>query len=725
MTQTAGRRPDILAVAGLLVLTMAVEAPLLVGGTALALDGITQFVPWYAWLGERLRAGALPGWNPHTFAGMPFAGAPLSGWGYLPAMVLFTLLPVHLATPAYLLTTLALAGTGMYALARALRMPIAGALTAAVAFEFSGYVFLANPCCFAYAQVEAWLPWTLLGALIATRATDWGGRLRGWALSGLALSQVLVAWFGQGSLYVLLALGAWLVWCTVVTPQQPARTAVRVGRLALHGGAMIALGTALGAAGLLPRLEFNAVSTLAGGYPASEAGQAAAVGGWRMGDFAQLLRPGIWYAGVVPLALASTAPLVAWRRHATPFFVILAAVAAVLALAHQTPLHDALAALPVAGRLHPHSPERVLLVAYPAVALLAGATVSSVAHTPRGAGIAVVALITVAGDLLLGLHTGVAGLREARRAERLVDVDLAAAFDPGPAGAWLQVHGADTGRYFGYAPQIVDGRARTWAYSVRWADPQIAALLENNQALGAGLSDIQGYDPAHIARYDHVITALNGRRQDYHFADVRPEGLFSPLLDMLNVRWVLVPSRSARDPQPGDPARIAALAARLPTVYDDGTVRILARPTALPRAWFVHDARREPEPLRLLASGAVDPATTVLLEVDPPPLGQPTNPARDQARIVAYEPERIRVETTSDADALLVLSEIAYPAWTATVDGEPATLLVANHALRAVPVPAGTHTVELRFRSVALATGTALSAVTALGLAIALMTRKP
>ena len=41
-----------------------------------------------------------------------------------------------------------------------------------------------------------------------------------------------------------------------------------------------------------------------------------------------------------------------------------------------------------------------------------------------------------------------------------------------------------------------------------------------------------------------------------------------------------------------------------------------------------------------------------------------------------------------DAPGLLVLSEVYYPAWKAYVDDLPVPLLAANHALRAVPVPA-------------------------------------
>ncbi len=719
---------DLWAVAGLVALAVVVEAPLLLGGTALALDAVTQFVPWYAWLGEQLRGGNLPGWNPHTFSGMPFAGAPLSGWGYLPAMLLYTVLPPALATPAYLVSTLALAGAGMYLLARALRMPITGALVAAVAFELSGYLNLANPCCFAFAQVEAWLPWTLLGVEIAARAGGWAGRVRGWALSGLATSQVLAAWFGQGSMYVLLALMGWIFWRTVLDPPAADPWRARPARLALHAAAVLGLGLALGAAGVFPRLELNAVSSLAGGYPAADGGQAAAVGGWRVADFARLASPGIWYAGVAPLALAAAAPFVARRRYAVPFFTLLAAAAMVLALERQTPLHAALLAIPGADRLHPHSPERVLLLAYPAIALLAGTTVSALHMklssasggrrvSERRRWVGAVALVLVTADLAIGLGRGVAELRSARRSERLVDVSVGRELRPSPAGAWLAEAGPE-GRYFGYAPQVAGGRAQPWAYSVRWADPQVHALMVNNQAMAAGLRDIQGYDPAHIARYDSLIQALNGRGQDYHFADVRPAGLFSPLLDLLNVRWVLLPSDQHE--QQGDPTRAGELAARLPTVYDDGTVRILARPSALPRAWLVHNARRE-EPdraLELLASGAIDPAETALVEVDPPPLQAPAT--EDQVQVTRYEPDRIVVETASDTAGLLVLSEIAYPAWRATVDGQDTPILVADTALRAVAVPAGAHRIELRFASAALTWGTAVTASTALALIIIL-----
>ena len=79
------------------------------------------------------------------------------------------------------------------------------------------------------------------------------------------------------------------------------------------------------------------------------------------------------------------------------------------------------------------------------------------------------------------------------------------------------------------------------------------------------------------------------------------------------------------------------------------------------------------------------------------------------------------MEAESTAAGLIVLSEVYYPAWHAYVDGQPTPVYVADHALRAVAVPAGPHTVEMRYESAALSAGLIISVAAAavlLGLAI-------
>ena len=66
-------------------------------------------------------------------------------------------------------------------------------------------------------------------------------------------------------------------------------------------------------------------------------------------------------------------------------------------------------------------------------------------------------------------------------------------------------------------------------------------------------------------------------------------------------------------------------------------------------------------------------------------------------KITAYEPNQLTYTVNSNKGGVIVFSEIYYPGWTATVDGQPAELGRVNYVLRALNVKAGTHKVVLSF----------------------------
>jgi uncharacterized membrane protein YfhO len=66
-----------------------------------------------------------------------------------------------------------------------------------------------------------------------------------------------------------------------------------------------------------------------------------------------------------------------------------------------------------------------------------------------------------------------------------------------------------------------------------------------------------------------------------------------------------------------------------------------------------------------------------------------------------------------------VLSEVWDPGWQATVSGEPTPVLVANHALRALPIPPGEHAVVLAYDPPHLRLGLAITGLTLLVLVAA------
>jgi uncharacterized membrane protein YfhO len=68
---------------------------------------------------------------------------------------------------------------------------------------------------------------------------------------------------------------------------------------------------------------------------------------------------------------------------------------------------------------------------------------------------------------------------------------------------------------------------------------------------------------------------------------------------------------------------------------------------------------------------------------------------------------------------LLVLSEVYYPGWKARVDGLPAESLRADLALRAIPVPAGSHRVEMIYRPWTVPAGIGISLLSIMGAGLA------
>jgi hypothetical protein len=123
-----------------------------------------------------------------------------------------------------------------------------------------------------------------------------------------------------------------------------------------------------------------------------------------------------------------------------------------------------------------------------------------------------------------------------------------------------------------------------------------------------------------------------------------------------------------------------------------------------PVAWLVHRTRVvSPEEaialVRGVDAGPFDPATEALVSsaiVDV----LLADDREDPPTMVEYSDDVLRLEVSSRATALLVTSELAYPGWTAHVDGVSTPINVVNAGFRAVVVPAGSHRVEFRYRPI-------------------------
>ena len=137
----------------------------------------------------------------------------------------------------------------------------------------------------------------------------------------------------------------------------------------------------------------------------------------------------------------------------------------------------------------------------------------------------------------------------------------------------------------------------------------------------------------------------------------------------------------------------------------------------MPRAWCVASVVRvtPDEALSAIRTGHLPagrgefwPADVALVEDDDlrersHASGQPA-----QSKVVAQS-DRRRYLVQSDDPCLLVLSEVYYPWWRASVDDVDVDVIRVNHTMVGVAVPPGSHLVRLRLQPTSVWIGAAIS----------------
>ena len=134
-----------------------------------AADQITQMIPWTSLAWEQVHHGHLPLWNPYNALGTPLAFNWQSATFSLPALLGY-LVPLRLAYTTQVLATLAIGGTGCYFLGRVLHLNLLACAFAGTVFELCGTFmgWLGWPV----ASVMSWAGWLFAAAILVLR----GGR---------------------------------------------------------------------------------------------------------------------------------------------------------------------------------------------------------------------------------------------------------------------------------------------------------------------------------------------------------------------------------------------------------------------------------------------------------------------------------------------------------------------------------------------------------------------
>lgn len=233
-----------------------------------------------------------------------------------------------------------------------------------------------------------------------------------------------------------------------------------------------------------------------------------------------------------------------------------------------------------------------------------------------------------------------------------------------------------------------------------------------------------GYDPV-LSERQKIFSGLDEAGRTFNQTMLEPQ---DRTLDLFNVRYVFVPPSFLSEAL-NDKSRWREVTINREPTKPYANYRIFENLRALPRVWLAEKTQTawEGDQLKLIRGQILDPEfdpRRVAL-VDPETAEKvrrtgfsrnlpPESGTISEASITTRTPTSFVVETNSDKNSLLMLSEMAYPGWKAKVDGLETDLLRADYNLRVVQVAAGKHIVELRYWPGSLTKGAIISLMTAL-----------
>ncbi|MCS7302049.1 MAG: YfhO family protein [Candidatus Kapabacteria bacterium] len=680
-------------------------------------DFIEQVYPNRVFAGKSIASGHIPHWNPYSFCGMPFQADVQTALYYPPYFIFDRLVGAQSENGVWWLQLViimhfVLAQAAMYLLLRQLGVSWTGGMLGAVSYAFSAPLALHthHPM---FIEHLAWLPLLVLflhRAIVrhSFAAIGWGSVIGG---------TMLLSGAPQLSLYALtlcLALGLW--WS--LSDASSIRT--RISNI-VRTVTILGLSVGIYAVQFFPSRQLAAESERA-----TLSYDQATEGSLEWASMLTALVPkafGIalphdvpnkmpyyhgqqflywdtaFYFGVGILLLAIWTAIVFWKESSLiRALSVIALVAIMFALGSNGVLYGLIYHLPFFGQFR--IPARMLFtVAFcgtliaalgwdristtlpsrartiwliiSLIALLIMVAVGSGVITAPPERIAQSIRATAWSQLLyalafsIGVLLRMQGIRQSIVGSAVIVLTFFDLYSAHSAFSQGKINPAEAYRaaFPDSLRQILLPSPPENVFRVSMRRPEMMALFRN-QGLVDGIMLFEGYNQLLLRRRHPAVSS--------------PE----LVADMLSIRWAL-----GRD--------------------SIGRWAFLPRPSAYPMAWLVHKARVvEPDRVAEVMRNdtTIDYRTEAIIEEDTPyPLGSAAY--SDSIRIMQYENDRVRYYVRVASPALAIFSEVYYPAWNAYLDGKPVPLLRANYCLRAVFVPSGTHTIELRYESKTFATG--------------------
>ena len=693
-------------------------------------DLVTQFYPYHNLVSRESRRDGIPLWNPHVHSGEPLAGITQSALFYPPNM-LYLFMNVKRAWAMQLVIERLLAILFTLLLLRELGVTPTGALVSSLLFGFCGFLVVWQGQ--AMADCAVWLPLICYAVLRLRRA----GSARSIAVAACAFAMPVLGGHPETAAH-LTAVGIALAGALMfsrsagneITSKQFAGRFLAVGLLAMG----------LSSIQMLPSIEWiaNIHRSLASQFPplpfeailafvSRDIIRATNSAGMKIPEFGA-------YMG---LLIFVTVPLAALDRPRRRVIFVAAAVLAALSIVYGIgPLLPLLHTVPFAGLKH----QRLILVASLGLAVLAGFGTATLERLEENRVLRWKFAMLASIGLTLGLvmilllrartHELVEPLSVPRSIVLLLLLMAIVVF--ARIKGWLSaqqfsllaivVLSFDVVTFsYGYLPFVPASEIfpPTELFDRLKQEPDPFRISQLEIAYAANSEIVYELDAAggYGIPLERMFRFMEGAGMAADYSAGPDSSSFlmgrDRRVDMLNVRYILVPSFvpvAAQLRERPDRFRLA---------FSSNNTDVFENLRALPRAFLVpargiEVIQDETSQLVRVVDPAFDPELTVVL---------PDNPIADETEeqgtplanaSVNWErrtANALQMKVNVSRPSVLVISQIFYPGWKATVNGRPVAVLPANYALTAVPLRAGAHDVTLFYAPNSVRIGAALSAV--------------
>lgn len=211
-------------------------------------------------------------------------------------------------------------------------------------------------------------------------------------------------------------------------------------------------------------------------------------------------------------------------------------------------------------------------------------------------------------------------------------------------------------------------------------------ILPPNFSTMYHLATVDGYDPLYLLSYGQLIAASERHKPNIQSPFgfnriITPHNIDSPIMNLLGVRYIL--SLTELSPQ------------KYVKVFQEGETRVYENPYVMARTFFVREAIQLPKEQEVIST-LFDPTINLrnIATITAPSRLMSTHfYSIGSVKIVHYSANSVVLETQNKGEGLLVLTDLFYPTWSVSIDGQIKKILLTDFALRGVIVPAGIHTV--------------------------------